>query len=135
MTSEIRDRQSGFTLIELLIVIAIIGLLVSIAVPYYRTAQRKAQETVLKQNLATIRGLLDQYKSENDRYPQSLSALVDGKNLKRIPVDPITGRNDTWEEIRENIGINPDPTVQTGIDDVRSTAQGVTLEGVLYHDL
>ncbi len=94
--------------------IAIIGLLVSIAIPYYRTAQRKAKETVLKQNLAIIRGLLDQYKSANGRYPQSLSALADGRDLKRIPIDPMTGRSDTWEEVRENIDINPDPSVPQG---------------------
>lgn len=133
--SEIRNRERGFTLIELLIVLAIIGLLVSIALPQYRSAQRKAKEAVLRENLARIRELLDQYKSDKGNYPQSLRTLVDEGYLRKMPFDPLTGRDDTWEEVKEDLGTNPDPTAQAGVIDVKSTAQGQTLEGISYHDL
>jgi len=130
-----KNRDRGFTLIELLIVIAIIGLLVSIALPQYRNAQRKAKEAVLKENLARVRELLDQYKSDKGQYPESLKTLVDDGYLRKMPVDPITGRDDTWEEVKEDLGTNPDPTAQAGVIDLKSTAPGQTLEGVAYHDL
>ncbi len=96
--SAIRNGRRGFTLIELLIVLAIIGLLVAIALPQYRNAQRKAQEAVLRENLARVRELLDQYKSDKGNYPQSLRTLVDEGYLRKMPVDPITKRSDTWKK-------------------------------------
>jgi len=119
-----------------LYVVAMVGgLLVSIALPQYRNAQQKAKEAVLMEDLARIRELLDQYKSDKTHYPPSLQALVDSGYLRKMPADPITGRSNTWEQVREDLGQNADPAVQPGIIDVKSGAPGQTLEGVPYHDL
>jgi general secretion pathway protein G len=139
----IRVNQNGYTLIELLIVLAIIGLLVSIALPQYRNAQRKAREAVLRENLFRMREGIDQYKSDKGKYPISLKTLVDEGYFRKMPMDPITERDDTWQEIPESttdangnpITTSNDPNEQPGIWDVKSGAQGETLDGVPYSDL
>ena len=128
-------NQKGYTLIELLIVLAIIGLLVSIALPRIRDAQRKAKEAVLRENLFRIRETIDQYKGDKGKYPASLQVLVDEGYLRKMPFDPITGRTDTWVEIPEDVGETSDPTAQPGIWDVRSSASGAALDGTPYDEL
>ncbi|HEY4492289.1 MAG TPA: prepilin-type N-terminal cleavage/methylation domain-containing protein, partial [Acidobacteriota bacterium] len=94
-------NQKGYTLIELLIVLAIIGLLVSIALPRIRDAQQRAKEAVLRENLFRIRETIDQYKGDKGKYPSSLQQLVDDGYLRKMPYDPITGRSDSWLEVPE----------------------------------
>lgn len=96
-----RIGERGFTLIELIIVLSIIGLLVGLGLPTYKSATVKAREAVLKENLFILRKLLDQYAQDKGKYPASLQALVQDSYLRTIPIDPMTRQSTTWVEIRE----------------------------------
>jgi len=89
-------RGAGFTLIELLIVVALIGILATIALPVLKNAPMKAKESVLRSNLHTIRDVLDQYYADKQRCAASLETLVEEGYLRQIPEDPMTGSNSTW---------------------------------------
>ena len=91
----------GFTLIELMIVVSIIGILATIAVPTYQTSLTKARETVLRQDLFTLRELLDHHRADQGKYPQALEGLVEAGYLRALPKDPFTNSTSTWQEILE----------------------------------
>src|SRR5258708_28531054 len=92
----LRRVAGGFTLIELLIVMAIIGTLLSIAVPrYFRTLER-ARETVLKQDLSILREAIDKHYADLNEYPDTLPALVEKRYVRSVPIDPFTKLADTW---------------------------------------
>src|SRR5438128_12341515 len=82
-----------------MIVAAIIGILTTIAVPSYRQSVVKAREAVLRQDLFTMRDLLDQYRADKGKYPATLKDLVTATYLRAVPVDPITQSATTWQEI------------------------------------
>jgi general secretion pathway protein G len=120
----------GFTLIELLIVISIIGILVTLAQPYYQRALTAAKEATLKEDLFILRDVIDQYYADNGKYPPALSDLVDNKYLRRIPKDPITGSAETWALVY----FTDDQGQQGGIFDVRSGSDAIALDGTRYSD-
>jgi general secretion pathway protein G len=133
-------RESGFTLLELIIVVAIIGILATIAMPALKDVPRRANEAVLKTNLHTMRDVIDQYYGDKGKYPTSLDQLVEKGYLRKIPVDPMTKRNDTWEfEYEETSDDNPRPETETdegapGIVDVHSGSPLAALDGTLYRE-
>jgi len=129
-----RRRQAGFTLIELMIVITIMAILISVALPAYQQSILRARESVLKQNLFTLRSVISQYTLDKQKAPQALDDLVTAGYLKQIPVDPTTGRNDTWAPDEEQDTImSMDQQDQGGIIDVHSGSQMVGSDGTAYN--
>ncbi|MBI4460015.1 MAG: prepilin-type N-terminal cleavage/methylation domain-containing protein [Acidobacteria bacterium] len=125
-------RDAGFTLIELVIVITIILILISIAVPIYRTSVIRSKEAVLRDNLFTLRALIDQYTLDKQQAPQSLDDLAAEGYIRDIPVDPFTGSNRTWTVAYESdVLMSPDQTMP-GIVDVHSGSNLTSLSGEPY---
>jgi len=122
------DIKRGFTLIELLVVMAIIGTLLTIAVPRYFHSIEKSKEAVLHQNLTVTRQALDKYFGDNSKYPPSLDDLVSKKYLRSLPFDPITESNTTW------LIVAPDNIENGAVYDIKSGAQGKALDGSEYKD-
>jgi general secretion pathway protein G len=120
----IRTGRRGFTLIELIIVLSIIGLLVGLGMPTYRSARIKAEEAVLKENLFILRSLIDKYAQDKGKYPASLQTLVQESYIRAIPVDPVTHQSTTWVEVRE-LPSPEDPMLNEipGIIDVKSGSE------------
>ncbi len=98
-----RRPSAGFTLIELIVVVAIIGILATIALPAMRNAPIRAREAVIRADLYQMRSCIDQHLADKGKYPESLQALVDAGYLRAIPYDPFTGTNEgVWEELYAN---------------------------------
>ncbi len=122
----------GFTLMELMVVISILLILVSIAVPMYHTQIVHARESVLRQNLFTLRTLISQYTLDKQKAPQALEDLVSAGYLKQIPPDPITGTADWTTDEAEDTISSPDQQDEGGIDDVHSSSTQVGSNGAAY---
>ena len=128
-------KAGGFTLLELMIVIAIIGILATIAQPAFKNAGVKAREAALKENLFNLRSVIDQYYADNGKYPDALSDLVDKGYLRSIPPDPFTGKADWNPEFYAGGGDAGDSGDSSGgIFDVHSYSEGVGLNGVPYKE-
>jgi len=126
-------RSFGFTLIEMMIVMAIIVILISVAIPFYQKAIIRAKESVLHNNLFAMRSAIDEYTYDKQKAPQSLQDIVTQGYLREVPRDPITGNSDSWKVIMEDSGQAVNST-EPGIFDVRSGATGKSLEGTSYAD-
>ncbi|MDD8027425.1 MAG: type II secretion system protein [Acidobacteriota bacterium] len=127
-------REKGFTLIEMIIVFTMIGILVGLALPQFKNAAVKARESTLKEDLFTIRKLIDQYYTDKSKYPLSIQTLVDEGYLRKKPEDPMTGSTDTWVEVREEPKADEiDPGYVPGITDVHSGSERNGLDGTPYN--
>jgi general secretion pathway protein G len=126
-------RRAGFTLIEMMIVMAIIVVLIGIAVPYYQKSLLRSKESVLHNNLFTMRQVIDEYTYDKQKAPASLQDLVSDGYLRGVPVDPITGNNTSWKLIMEDAGQSASAT-EPGIFDVRSGSDKTSLDGTPYAD-
>lgn len=123
-------RAAGFTLIELMIVISIIGILATISQPMFRNAMVQAREAALRENLYVLRDAIDKFSADNDKYPDSLADLIDKHYIRKLPKDPITNSNETWQVV----SYTDDKGQQAGIIDVRSGSEATGSDGQKYSD-
>ena len=118
-------EAKGFTLIELLIVVSIIGILATLAAPSYQASVIKAREAALRQDLFTIRDVLDQHRADQGKYPSSLQALVGAGYLRGVPKDPFTNSATSWQEMTD--------ATEGGIFDVFSGSEFIGTNGTPYN--
>ena len=126
-----RKHEAGFTLMELMIVMMIIGVLTTLAIPSFVGAIRNAKEAVLKEDLRVMRSAIDSYTMDKQKAPQSLEDLVQEGYLKVIPEDPMTKARDTWNTDTSDALHSLDQT-DPGIDDVHSGSQETGSDGQPY---
>jgi general secretion pathway protein G len=126
-------RGRGFTLIELMMVLTVISILVSIAIPIANSAIIRSKEAVLRSNLYTLRTLIDQYTADKLKAPQTLDDLVTAGYLRSLPKDPITDSNSTWQVVMEDVTLFPEQT-ETGIFDVHSGSTAISSDGTPYNE-
>lgn len=125
----IQRGRRGFTLIELMVVLTIVGLLLSIAVPRYFNSVQRSKENILRVNLATTRDALDKYVGDNGRYPDALDQLVERRYLRALPYDPITDSKRTWLLVPSQRTDRPG-----AVADIHSGADGQAGDGSAYAD-
>ncbi len=129
--------QVGFTLLELLVVMTIIGILAAIAVPALRDSPQRAREATLREDLFTLRSVIDQYHGDKGVFPPDMQTLVTDGYLRKIPVDPMTKSAETWvisfEEIAPDEETASEPATP-GITDIHSGSEDTALDGTLYKE-
>ena len=124
-------QAAGFTLLELMIVISIIIILASITLPQYQKTIMHTRETVLADDLRTMRSLIDQFAADKGRLPQSLDDLATAGYMREVPVDPFTGQKD-WA-----VTTGEDPNSiegAQGVTDVHSASAEVSTDGRPYSE-
>ncbi len=125
--------ERGFTLIELLVVITIIGILATLAVGQFRKTPIQAKEAVLKEDLFTLRDVIDQYFADKGKYPDSLQTLVENGYIRKVPLDPFTNTDQSWT-VEHAEASDEDPNGGGGVIDVHSGADGTALDGSKYSE-
>ena len=120
-----RGEEAGFTLVELMVVVTIAAILVTLAQPSFQRSIVRAREAALKQSLYTVRDVIDQFRADRGEYPQTLAELTEADYLRRLPVDPFTKSDATWQEILDDM--------DGGIFDIHSGSHLVALDGTPYN--
>jgi general secretion pathway protein G len=127
-----RSGEGGFTLVELMIVMAIIMILATIAIPIYVRTLQRAKEATLREDLHTMRTAIDSYTIDKEKAPESLDDLVQAGYLKSIPLDPMTSSSETWITGMSDTMTDINET-QGGMDDVHSGSQALASDGTTYN--
>jgi general secretion pathway protein G len=76
--------------------IALMLIAAMLLLPSYAPSPRQARERVLRQDLRMMNAVTTQYTLDKQKPPHSLDDLVVAGYLKEVPIDPMTGRKDTW---------------------------------------
>jgi general secretion pathway protein G len=118
---------------ELMVSMAIVLVVISVAVPLYQKSVIRARESVLRQNLTSLRMVIDEYTYDKQKAPQQLDDLVREGYLRKLPMDPIVGNATSWKIIMEDGGTSVSQT-EPGIFDVRSSSEKISLEGTPYSE-
>ncbi len=121
-------RERGFTLIELLLVLTLIALLASLVAPVVTGSIGHAKESTLKETLYTLRKAIDDYYADNGSYPADIDVLVQKRYLRKKPIDPITGKTDSWQLVHVEEG----KTGKKGIADIHSASEEKSSDGAPY---
>lgn len=128
-----KRRRAGFTIMELMVSMAIVLVVISVAVPLYQKSIIRARESVLRQNLFSLRTVIDEYTYDKQKAPQQLDELVREGYLRQVPIDPIVGNNASWKVIMEDASSSASQS-DPGIFDVRSGSEKTSLEGTPYSE-
>ena len=131
--AEAQSAEAGFTLIEMLIVVTLVIVLAGIGLATYSTSITRAKEATLHEDLFRLRDAIDQYNADKGHEPSDLSALVTDGYIRRVPEDPMTKSTETWQTIMGETDPS-DPSASPGVHDVKSGAEGTSLDGVPYSE-
>lgn len=124
--AKLTNKSTGFTFIEIMVVMAIVAMLISIALPRYFEGLKRSQEAVLKEDLSVMRKAIDHYYADKNIYPANLQTLVDERYLKFIPEDPITTSADSWQIVMP-------PDNSNRVYDLHSGSAEVATDGTAYN--
>ena len=128
-----RRSERGFTLLELLVVATVLVVLAGIGLVQYKNGKTRASEAVLKTDLFNMRDAIDQYYADKGQYPGTLDELVSAGYLRKVPDDPFTSSNGTWQTIQSEPDAS-NPTAAPGVYDVKSGSDATALDGSKYSD-
>jgi len=126
-----QDADRGFTMLELMVVMTLIVVLATMGMTQYKTSQVYAKEAVLKEDLFRLRDAIDQYYADKGMYPSTLDSLVSDGYLRKVPDDPFTKSNSTWQTVPSEPDPN-NPVAEPGVYDVKSGSDGTALDGTKY---
>jgi general secretion pathway protein G len=154
-----RRSERGFSLVEVIVVVTILMIMASAAMPLARVTQQRQKEAELRRSLREIRTAIDKFKDGVDQgliattelepgsegYPPDLETLVEGvpvandasgrklKFLRRIPIDPMTN-GAKWG--MRSYQDKPDATSWGGrnVFDVFTMSEATALDGTKYRD-
>ena len=128
-----KTRRRGFTFVELMVVITIMVIIISMAIPTLTRSITRAKESVLRNNLTTLRTVIDNYSYDKGKAPQSLQDLVSEGYLRSIPTDPMNNYSTDWRTVLEDATQSVSQS-EPGIWDVHSNSDKTSLEGTPYSE-
>ena len=123
----------GFTMVELLVVVSIIVILATMGMAQYKQSITRTKEAVLKEDLFRMRDAIDQYFADKGQYPSTLDALVSDGYVRKIPQDPFTKNNTSWQTVPAEPDPN-NPVAEPGVYDIKSGSDGTALDGTKYSE-